>query len=191
MRRLAASVLLSYAFLASDDPAIAQSSSTFERARVSLTSVHQYVASEAVPRQLAVPPNISVSEMYRPLVESMLHGSPTFRRQCVRIAGESTLSVYLVVDPPPRRYSVRAMTRLTRDERGRLSAAVHISPFEKTEELIAHELEHIIEQLDGIDLAKHAAQPRTGVSAIDASGNVFETMRARRMGLKVASELRQ
>ena len=191
MQRLAASVLLSCAFLASDDPAIAQASSAFERARVSLTSVHQYVASEAVPRQLAIPPNIFVSDTYRPVVESMLRGSPTFRRQCVRIAGEPTLSVYLVVDPPPRRYSVRATTRLSRDERGRLSAAVHISPFDDTRELIAHELEHIIEQLDGVDLAKHAAQPNTGVFAIDANGNMFETMRARRMGLKVASELRQ
>ena len=191
MRRLAASVLLSCAFLASDDPVFAQSGPAFERARVSLTSVHQYVASEAVPRQLAIPSNIFVSDMYRPLVESMLRGSPTFRRQCVRIAGEPTLSVYLVVDPPPRRYFVRATTRLTRDDRGRLTATVHISPFENTEELIAHELEHIIEQLDGVDLAKHAAQPRTGVFAIDSNGSMFETMRARRMGLKVASELRQ
>ena len=191
MRRLTASVFLACAFLANDDPAIAQSSPAFERARVSLTSVHQYVASEAVPRQLAVPPNIFVSDIYRPVVESMLRGSPTFRRQCVRIAGASTLSVYLVVDPPPRGYSVRATTRLTRDEQGRLIAEVHISPFDDTEELIAHELEHIIEQLDGVDLAKHAAQPRTGVFSIDAHGTVFETMRARRMGLRVASELRQ
>lgn len=191
MRRLSASVLVSCAILSGDDPAIAQSGSAFERARVSLTSVHQYVASEAIPRQLAIPPNISVSDVYRPLVESMLRGSPTFRRQCVRIAGESMLSVSLVVDPPPKRYSARATTRLTRNDRGWLSAAVHISPLEDTEELIAHELEHIIEQLDGVDLAKHAAKPRTGVVAIDPSGSVFETVRARRMGLKVVSELRQ
>lgn len=191
MRRVAASVLLSCAILASDDPVLAQSGPAFERARVSLTSVHQYVASDAVPRQLAIPPNIFVPDMYRPVVESMLRGSPTFRRQCVRIAGAPTLSVYLVVDPPARRHSVRATTRLTRDDRGRLSAAVNISPFDDTRELIAHELEHIIEQLDGVDLAKHAAQPRTGVFTLDGNGTMFETMRARRMGLRVVSELRQ
>ena len=57
------------------------------------------------------------------------------------------------------------------------------------EELIAHEFEHIIEQLDGVDLAAHAAQRHTGVTAIGHRHDIFETMRAKRAGLKVVSEL--
>ena len=57
------------------------------------------------------------------------------------------------------------------------------------EELIAHEFEHIIEQLDGVDLGAHAAQPHTGVTAIGHRRDIFETMRAKRAGLKVVSEL--
>ena len=46
------------------------------------------------------------------------------------------------------------------------------------QELIAHEFEHVIEQLDGVDLAAHAALPHTGVTSIGHSTDIFETMRA-------------
>ena len=58
-RRFTVIALASCMFLLHERPAIAQSSSTLER--VSLTSVHQYVAGEAIPRQLALPPNLVVS----------------------------------------------------------------------------------------------------------------------------------
>lgn len=56
-------------------------------------------------------------------------------------------------------------------------------------EIVAHEFEHIIEQLDGVDLAAHAAQRHTGVTALGYDRNVFETIRAKRTGLKVVAEL--
>lgn len=189
MRRVTALVMMLCALLLHNRPAIAQSSSAFEQ--VSLTSVHQYVAGEAIPRQLAPPPNLVVSALYRPLVEAMLRDSPTFRRQCVRIAAEPEVTVHLTVNPPPGRSDRRATTRLTRDAKGHLTAVVDIEPFQDTQELIAHEFEHIIEQLDGVDLAARAALPRTGVTAIGRLAAVFETTRAQRMGLKVVSELRR
>ena len=85
---------------------------------------------------------------------------------------------------------MRATTRVTRHSNGRVTAAVHIGSFGDTEELIAHELEHIIEQLDDVDLAARAALPHTGVTAI-GNANVFETIRAKRVGLKVVAELRR
>jgi hypothetical protein len=175
-------------FLLHERPAIAQSSSTLER--VSLTSVHHYVAGDAIPRQLALPSNLVVSALFRSMVEAMLRDSPTFRRQCVRIAAEPGLTVHLSVNPPPRRSTHRAMTHLTRDDRGHLTAFISIGPFEDTQELIAHEFEHVIEQLDGIDLAARAARPHTGVTPIGHRRAVFETTRAQRVGLKVVSELR-
>lgn len=189
MRRYAAAVLVSCACAAYDDPAIAQSNPTREHARVSFTSVHQYVAAEAIPRQLALPANLVVSDMYRPLVESMLRDSPTFRRQCMRIGAEPALTVHLVITPSRRMYGVRAMTRLTRDAKGRLAAVVELTSSSDTMELIAHEFEHVIEQLDGVDLAARAARRDTGVTSIGPLENVFETTRAQRTGLKVVSEL--
>ena len=129
--------------------------------------------------------------MYRPVVEAMLRDSPTFRRQCVRIAGEAGLTVLLNVNPPPGRSDRRATTRLTREANGHLTAAVDIEPFQDTQELIAHEFEHIIEQLDGVNLAARAALPHTGVSAFGHRNPTFETTRAQRMGLKVVSELQR
>jgi hypothetical protein len=187
-RRFTVLALASCMFLLHDRPAIAQSSSTLER--VSLTSVHHYVAGDAIPRQLALPPNLVVSALYRPLVEAMLRDSPTFRRQCVRIAAEPELTVHLSFSPPPRRWSHRAMTRLTRNAQGHLTAVIAIGPFEDKQELIAHEFEHVIEQLDGVDLAARAAWPHTGVTPIGHRGAVYETTRAQRVGLKVVSELR-
>jgi hypothetical protein len=128
--------------------------------------------------------------MYRPLVESMLRDSPTFRRQCIRIAAEPTLTVHLVIGPVQQRSDIRAITRMTRKPNGTLTAYVDIGPMHDTVELIAHEFEHIIEQLDGIDLAARAALPHTGVSAIGAVTDIFETKRAKLVGLKVASEVR-
>jgi hypothetical protein len=189
MRRFAVA-LASCVWMLHDSPAIAQSGSGFELARTSLTSVHQYVAAEAIPRQLAAPPNLVMQEMYRPLVESMLRDSPTFRRQCIRIAAEPKLTVHLVIGPVQQRSDIRAITRMTRKSDGALAAYVDIGPMHDTVELIAHEFEHIIEQLDGIDLAARATRPHTGVSAIGAVTDMFETKRARLVGLRVASEVR-
>jgi len=189
MRRVAVLSLASCMLLLHERPAIAQSSSAFEQ--VSMTSVHQYVAGEAIPRQLAPPPNLNVTAMYRPLVEAMLRDSPTFRRQCVRIAAEPALTVHLTVNPPPRRSDRRATTHLSRDANGHLTAVVDIEPFEDIQELIAHEFEHIIEQLDGVNLAARAALSNTGVTAFGHRNTTFETTRAQRMGLRVVAEIRR
>lgn len=191
MRRFTTAAVMSCVFVLHDGLVTAQSSATVELARASFTSVHQYVAGEAIPTQLAAPPNITVPPMYRPLVETMLRGSPTFRRQCLRLAAEPSLTVLLEMNPHALRSDARAKTRMTRNAQGDLVAIVEIAPLGDTQELIAHEFEHIIEQLDGVDLAAHAAQSRTGVSEIGSNGGVFETVRAQRMGLKVVSELRQ
>lgn len=189
MRRFAV-VLASCAWMLHDSPAIAQSSSGFELARTSFTSVHQYVAAEAIPRQLAAPANLVVHEMYRPLVESMLRDSPTFRRQCLRIAGEPKLTVHLAIGRPRWRSDFRAVTRMTRKPNGALAVYVEIGGLDNTVELIAHEFEHIIEQLDGVDLAARAALPHTGVSMVGGVTDIFETRRAKLIGLRVASEVR-
>jgi hypothetical protein len=79
---------------------------------------------------------------------------------------------------------------MTRKANGAVAAFVDIGPLHDTVELIAHEFEHIIEQLDGIDLAARAALPHTGVSSVGPVADMFETERAKLVGLKVASEVR-
>ena len=187
MRRFTAVALLSCVFLARD----ARAQSTLDVSRATFTPVHHYVASEAIPTQLATPSNVVVPRLYQAMVDAMLRRSPTFRRQCVRLSGEGGLTVQLVIGPHTQRSDLRAMTRISRTETGQLVAVVEIPPLRDVEELIAHEFEHIIEQLDGVDLAAQAQLSQTGVTQTGRDGGIFETVRATRMGLRVASELRQ
>jgi hypothetical protein len=189
MRRIAVVTLATCAWLLHCNSTFAQTGSGFEIARTSLTSVHHYVASEAIPSQLETPANLNVPAMYQPLVDSMLRGSPTFRRQCMRIAGEPMLTVRLAITQWFAHSGLRATTVVRRNASG-LTATIEISAHQHLEELIAHELEHVIEQLDGVDLHARARRPRSGVSVVSSRSAMFETVRAQRAGLKVISELR-
>ena len=107
----------------------------------------------------------------------------------MRIAAEPALTVHLVIAGASPASDVRAMTRMTRNARGASVRCHRYHGFAGTEELIAHEFEHIIEQLDGVDLAARAALRHTGVTPIGHAADMFETTRAQRAGLKVVSEL--
>ena len=177
------------ASLAADRPAIAQSNSGFELARTSFTSVREYVAAEAIPMQLSELANVVIADMYRPRLNTMLRHSPTFRRQCQRIAAESWLTVHVEIGTLDLMSSARAVTRVTRLPSGRMLAHIVIGERNDFVELIAHEFEHVIEQLDGIDLPALATRPRSGVHEESGMRGRFETVRARQAGRKVFAEL--
>ncbi len=188
LRRCGALVLAAWGASVHSPAAVAQSTSGFEPARTSLTPAREYVAGESIPIEVSLPSNVVVSESYRALLESMLRGSATFRRQCLRIAGEPLLTVSVGLAPHSWPSSLRATTRVTRLANGRMSAQIAISPPNDVVELIAHEFEHVIEQIDGIDLAARAALPRTGVHRHAAVFDAFETVRATRVGQRVTAE---
>jgi hypothetical protein len=135
--------------------------------------------------QFALPSNLQVAPMYRELVESMAERSPTFRGQLLRIATAPRLTIDL--DVVPHIVGARAVTRMVRHADG-LAARAQVSQFDDVVELIAHELEHVIEQIDGVDLAADAGQPGSGVRATGPM--TFETVRAKRIGVIVAQEVR-
>jgi hypothetical protein len=56
--------------------------------------------------------------------------------------------------------------------------------------LIAHEFEHILEQLDEVDLPSMAARPATGVHTVPGSDH-FETDRAIAAGRAVRAEVKR
>jgi hypothetical protein len=146
---------------------------------------------DGVPPSLneALPSNIVAPDVVRGVAAAMLRASPTFRRQCARLASAPDLivTVYNTQMPGSRPYV--ASTRIYRRADGRLAADVHIAPGGDREELLAHEFEHIIEQLDGIDLVALAKRPGTGVHVVP-NASEFETDRAVTIGRQVASEMR-
>lgn len=134
-----------------------------------------------------LPANVRVPGVYLPVVETMWEKSPTFRRQCSRLALAPFLTVTLQAGSPGA-VDARATTRIERKRDGTLHAAVQVDEREDPTELIAHELEHVIEQLDGVNLAALADRPVSGVYRTTSGG--YDTIRAIRIGEKVAREVR-
>lgn len=133
--------------------------------------------------QLALPSNLHVAPVYRELVESMADQSPTFQAQLLRIATAAGVTVH--VEFVQHIIGARAVTRMVRQSDG-LTARIEVDRFDNVVELIAHEIEHVIEQIDGVDLAADAA----GIYSVAAGGMVFETDRAARAGVSVSEEVR-
>jgi hypothetical protein len=150
--------------------------------------VRAYVPTELpAPESVPVPPPALIAGTLRPLIESMLRRSPTFRRQCQRLASPRLHAVSLNHEVLR---GVRAITQMTMVD-GRMSAMVRLGSGDDDVELIAHEIEHIIEQLDGVDLPARSALPGTGVYLCSSGRPTFETVRAIRAGRRVAQEFRQ
>jgi hypothetical protein len=145
-----------------------------------------YAAARAADDDVARAANVSIAQAYRPLVDSMLTRSPTFRRQYARLGRAMHLSVIVRSDMPAGR-RMPALTQIS-TRRGAVEALVHIPPSARTIELIAHEFEHIIERLDGVNLRVKARLRASGVR-VTADDNTFETTRAVVTGLRVAREV--
>jgi len=178
------SVVLSVPAFAKSDMLSASNLSSTDVVRV-------YVPVDARPAwSVTLPPNLNIPDIYRSYVTSMLRLSPTFRRQCLRIANALGLTVVLrqFMTRPPER--LRARTSFWTARNGRRYATVEIGPLDDQVELIAHEIEHVIERLDGVDLRARAALPGTGVHRCDGA-DAFETIRATRAGLAAAQEVRR
>jgi hypothetical protein len=190
------SIVRAWTFVAvvSGVPAFAQSN-TRTPANVTvdfaITALREYVGDavrDTVVTEL--PSNVRVPSFYRPLIRTMLDRSPMFRRQCARIAGASDLIVTIERNDATTPWT-RARTRIGRTSDRRLLAAVQIAGLEDFFELVGHEFEHIIEHLDGVDLSSRVHVPDSGVSRGVAEADAFETVRAKRIGLMVAAEVRR
>jgi Tol biopolymer transport system component len=133
----------------------------------------------------SLPPNLMSVAILHPALEKMRQSSPIFRRQCRRLAGASHLRVNLVLEELSRRPSHRARAAMEYRSGLLVSVTIHLTSFDEPVELIAHEIEHVIEQLDGVDLEAHA---RTGTVWKSEDG-AFETRRAIEVGRRVLREV--
>jgi len=136
--------------------------------------------------QLALPAHFHVAPVYFEFVEAMAGHSPTFQAQLLRIATAPDVTVHLEIVPYV--IGARARTRMMRETDG-LTAWIEVARFDNVVELIAHEIEHVIEQIDGIDLAGGAGMAGSGIYSVSSRGAAFETARAARAGVTVAREV--
>ena len=121
---------------------------------------------------------------FQSLVERMWQDSPTFRRQCLRLRAARTLTVVVRASLP--RTDVRATTSIQRRQGDLVRAEVVLFSLKEASELIAHEIEHVIEQLDGVVLKRDDCG--RGVSR---DGKIAESCRAVEAGRRVVREVEQ
>lgn len=148
---------------------------------VLMTPPRVYAADDtALARTL--PAAIAASDDLRRHMVTMLYRSPTFRRQCGRLDVVAGLRVDIQRDPWLRDGSYRARTIITRMKTGEMTALVAITALGDPSEWLSHEIEHVIEQLDGVRLSdQRDAWP---------TNDMFETWRAIRVGRAVLAEMR-
>jgi hypothetical protein len=129
---------------------------------------------------------VFVSRQVRPAFDDLLAASPTFREQCRRIvaAGVKVMIEVGLPDDFPR--GTDGISKLVRDEARRIRfARVRLSYGSSWPRLIPHELEHVLEQIDGLNLAEMAARQDGRAWRV---GDAYETRRAQLAGELVSRE---
>jgi hypothetical protein len=146
-------------------------------------------ASEGV-QPCAIPlPALQIETTLEPIVREICRRSPTFRRQLIRLADAPGLVVTVATWRVRLSSHAEGTTRFAREDGLLRRAEVKIARADTASlvQLIAHELEHVLEQLDDVNLPQLVQGP--GVSANHHQrGRSFETARARQIGLDVAAE---
>lgn len=130
------------------------------------------------------PCQLTVMGVLRPFAELAWQHSPTFRKQCLKLAAGGAA---LVVEPVARPDMWRALTRIGRLPDGTTMARARVRPSAHSVELIAHELEHVLEYLEGFQFLMESRRRHSRVSLI---GGAYETERAIDAGRRVAQEVR-
>jgi hypothetical protein len=130
----------------------------------------------------SLPLNIDAGALEPQAIE-LLQRSTTFRQQCERIAATAvlrvTLQVGMAVEP-----GGRAQTIIRRYDAGGIRAEVILRFGEDYFELLAHEFEHILEQVEGVSLPHEVAARRAWITPNGA----FETRRASDAGVRARQE---
>jgi hypothetical protein len=147
---------------------------------VTLPQIDEYERNE--PARL--PPNLVVSNSELPLLEKLWRRSATFRRQCERIGEAQWLTVKLSFYP--KALAPCGCRALTTVYRSKPLANVRIFQPSSAIELIGHEFEHVLEQIEGVNL--HILVAAKDGRAQLTEGGHFETERARRAGRQVRTE---
>lgn len=137
---------------------------------------------------VAVATNIHADPDVRASIQALLLRSRTIRIQCARIGAADRLIVRVAVTPTAADGDTRARSMARRFRSGPLVVDVQL-PVASADfvELLAHEFEHVVEMIDGVDLRRLAREP-DGLVTFRRSDGAYESARARAAGLAAAAE---
>jgi hypothetical protein len=134
-----------------------------------------------------LPVNIEATPALGGILARLIDQSPTLERQCLTLAALPHVRVQIRFPSGPLARWCRARARIERFAGGAIHATIEMPVTRDYAELIAHELEHVIEIVEGVDLAARAMERGSGVSrSLDGA---FETDRARRTGRQAGAEV--
>jgi hypothetical protein len=132
-----------------------------------------------------IPANLTVPGALRPLLEEMLRRSPTFRLQLLKLRRAPHVKMAIRYGDVSTWHVLRAESTVSRYEWGALQVDTQLYTARDVIEVIAHELEHVCEQIDGVDVRRLSQRRHSGVYTV---GPHFETQRAIMIGRQVARE---
>lgn len=132
--------------------------------------------------------NVWIQPELRDEVMAAYAASPTFRELCHFIDRTMKLNIGIVIDKKMAADRVcRAQCVMRVYESGLITARIVLpGPIDITE-LVAHELEHVRERVEGINLAERFARRTPGVFRL--KDGRFETQRAADLGRRVKAEV--
>lgn len=145
-------------------------------------------STNPVPNRASIgpPTRLHVVDPLRPVLHDLWQRSPAFRRQCARLA-EASVELTVQIGLPHGAIGVRALTRIeVRDGVVRHVTVYLGRTLDMAYELLAHEIEHVLEQIDGVNLRVLAV---AGVRGVQASRDAYETSRAVAIGRLVEREV--
>ena len=155
---------------------------------LAVTGAGRAAAETHVRPNTVLPGTMLIDPDLQRSVDAMLEQSPTFRQQYERIAATPKLIITARVDIKVTHRTFRARSHIRRYDSGLIVVAMEIAPDAVRPEWIAHEFEHVLEQLDGVDVASLALRRRPGIWY--SSGEMVETVRAMKAGHLVRDEMR-
>jgi hypothetical protein len=135
-----------------------------------------------------LPANVQAAEELRHVIHDLLSRSQTLREQCARIAAARHVRVTIAaVAASTFDAQMRARSIARRYESGLLIVLVEVPVSPDLPELLAHELEHVTEFIEHVDLPALARDRRSGVTQRKLDG-AYETERAEAAGRAAAAE---
>jgi hypothetical protein len=133
-----------------------------------------------------LPPNLRVPRDLRPVLEQALRRSPTFQRQLQTLLRTQRVRMSVSYGGLRGMRLFQARSVVTHHQWGALMVDTTLFVPADMVELVAHEIEHVCEQIEGVDLRALAGRHDSGVYDV---GGHYETQRAITIGRRVAREV--
>ena len=137
--------------------------------------------------RLKIPSSMQMPPGFDRVLGRIYHRSHTFRTQYDRIVSHPDLTIRVFLNVRLPSYC-RAFTRVERHGQT-IRADMHLPPSSDYSELLAHEFEHLLEQIEGVDLRELARVRGSGIHEVETE--LYESERAQAAGRAVAAEMRE